>query len=79
MILTRDVDLGGPLSAAPDAVARAIAESLRRNGCVIRHVAPDAVEFSGPSMSAFRPARDRAAGMVSSACSGSTPPAAACG
>ena len=49
MLLTGDVDLHRPLPAAPGAVAQAIADELRRNGCVIRRVAPDVVEFDGPS------------------------------
>lgn len=67
MILTRDVDLGGPLSAAPAAVVRAVADRLRSNGCVIRSTAPGVVEFYGPGMfSTGRTQRDRAASAVKS-------------
>lgn len=65
MILTGDVDLHRPLPAAPDAVARAIADELRRNGCIVRRVAPGVVEFDGPG--AVRLSKeDRPAAIVSS-------------
>lgn len=66
MILTRDVDLHRPF-AAPDAVARAIADELRKHGCRIRQVTPGMVEFNGPSPFRFTFSySERAAAGVSS-------------
>jgi hypothetical protein len=50
MILKSDLDLHRSLPATPDAVARAVADALRSNGCAIRSVAPGAVEFEGPGL-----------------------------
>ena len=50
MILKSNLDLHRALFAAPDAVARAVADALRSDGCTIRSVAPGAVEFDGPGL-----------------------------
>ena len=50
MILKSDLDLHRTLPAAPDAVAQAVADELRRNGCMVRRVAPGVVEFDGPGL-----------------------------
>ncbi|HEU4562629.1 MAG TPA: hypothetical protein VFS20_32670 [Longimicrobium sp.] len=50
MILKSDLDLHRSLPAAPDAVATAVADELRRNGCAVRSVAPGVIEFDGPPM-----------------------------
>ncbi len=49
IVITRQLDFAQPL-AAPDAVTRAIADVLRRNGSrVTVHALAGVVEFTGPS------------------------------
>lgn len=48
MILKSDLDLHRSLPVAPDAVAAAVADALRNQGCSIRSVAPGVIEFDGP-------------------------------
>lgn len=48
IVITRHLDFASPL-AAPDAVAHAVADGLRRNGCRILSASGGVVAFGGPS------------------------------
>jgi hypothetical protein len=64
LIVRRQLELAVP-PAAPEALMRAVADELGRNGSIIGSVERDRVEFTGPD--AFHPGASRerrAAGMV---------------